>query len=130
MGGMPSGPPAPVRFLCQGVAHMQFAVIVRSNDSANLPPTVALGLVKQTFQMLAANKEPRIKAQYPFAGERAGIFIVDVNSGDELQELISSLPFSGLVKAEIHAISSAQATLKTIEEAERRTAAMTPAGAR
>jgi muconolactone delta-isomerase len=130
MGGMPSGPPAPVRLFCQGVAHMQFAVIVRSNESTNLPPIVALGLVKQTMQMLAANKEPRIKAQYPFAGERAGIFIVDVNSGDELQELISSLPFSGLVKAEIHAIGSNQASLKTIEEAERRVAAMTPAGAR
>jgi muconolactone delta-isomerase len=109
---------------------MQFAVIVRSNDSTNLPPIVALGLVKQTMQMLAANKEPRIKAQYPFAGERAGIFIVDASSGDELQELISSLPFSGLVKTEIHAISSPQASLKTVEEAERRAAAMTPAGAR
>lgn len=109
---------------------MQFAVIVRSNESTNLPPTVALALLKQTFQMLASNKEPRIKAQYPFAGERAGIFIVDVNSGDELQELISSLPFSGLVKAEIHAVGSAQASLKTIEEAERRVAAMTPTGVR
>jgi muconolactone delta-isomerase len=110
---------------------MQFAVIVRSNESTNLPPTVALGLLKQKFQMLASNKEPRrIKAQYPFAGERAGIFIVDVSSGDELQELISSLPFSGLVKTEIHAIGSNQASLKTIEEAERRVAAMTPAGVR
>jgi muconolactone delta-isomerase len=109
---------------------MQFVVIARGVDSANVPPAVALGMVRETFQMLAANKEPRIKAQYSFAGERAGILIVDVNSGDELQELISSLPFAPLIKTEIHPVSSPQANLKTIEEAERRVAAMAPAGVR
>lgn len=108
---------------------MQFAVITHALDSASVPPQVAIGLVKQTFQMLASNQEPRIKAHYPFAGERAGIFIVDVKSGEELQELLSGLPFSGLVKSEIHAIGSVQATLKTVEEAERRISAMAPAPA-
>lgn len=108
---------------------MQFAVIAHGVDASNVPPQVAIGLVKQTFQMVNAKKEPRIKASYPFAGERAGIFIVEVNSGDELQELISSLPFSGIVKVEIHAISSVQAALKSVEEAERRVQSMAPAGA-
>jgi muconolactone delta-isomerase len=108
---------------------MQFAVIVHSVDQANVPPQVAIGLVKQTFQMLNSNKESRIKAAYPFAGERAGIFIVDVTSGDELQEVISNLPFSGIVKTEIHAIGSVQSALKSVEEAERRILAMAPAGA-
>jgi muconolactone delta-isomerase len=108
---------------------MQFAVLAHAIDGGNVPPQVAIGLVKQTFQMVSSNKEPRIKAAYPFAGERAGIFIVDVNSGDELQELISSLPFSGVVKSEVHAISSIQAALKSVEEAERRIQAMAPAAA-
>ena len=108
---------------------MQFAVIAHSVDGSNAPPQVAIGLVKQTFQMVNSNQDPRIKAAYPFAGERAGIFIVDVKSGDELQELLSGLPFSGIVKMEVHAISSVQAALKTIEESERRILAMAPAGA-
>jgi muconolactone delta-isomerase len=98
-------------------------------DSGNVPPQVAIGLVKQTFQLLNSNQDPRVKTVYPFAGERAGIFIVDVKSGDELQELISGLPFSGITKAEIHAIGSVQSALKSVEETERRILAMAPAGA-
>lgn len=36
--------------------------------------------------MLASGQEPRIKAVYPFAGERAGIFLVEVDTAEELQE--------------------------------------------
>ena len=108
---------------------MQFAVISHALDSGNVPPQVAVGLAKQTFQMLSSNPDPRIKAVYPFAGERAAILIVEVKSGEELQELISSLPLSGISKSEIHAIGSVQSALKSIEDAERRIAAMSPAGA-
>ncbi|HVS50456.1 MAG TPA: hypothetical protein VHJ99_16340 [Candidatus Dormibacteraeota bacterium] len=108
---------------------MQFAVIMHAVDSGNVPPQVAIGLVKQTFQLLNSNQDPRVKVVYPFAGERAGIFIVDVKSGDDLQELLSGLPFSGITKAEIHAIGSVQSALKSVEEAERRILAMAPAAA-
>jgi muconolactone delta-isomerase len=108
---------------------MQFAVISHALDTGVAPPQVAVALAKQTFQMLSSNPDPRIKAVYPFAGERAAILIVDVKSGEELQELISSLPLSGISKSEIHAISSVQSALKSIEDAERRIAAMSPAGA-
>jgi muconolactone delta-isomerase len=109
---------------------MQFAVLAHAIDSPNVPPQVALPLVKQTFQMLASNQEPRIKAFYPLAGQRASIFIVEAKSGDELQEVVSSLPFAGIVKIEVHAIGTVQASLKTVEEAERRVSAMAPVGAR
>jgi muconolactone delta-isomerase len=108
---------------------MQFAVITHALDSANVPPQVAVGLAKQTFQMLSSNPDPRIKSVYPFAGQRAAILIVDVKSGEELQELISSLPLFGISKSEIHAIGSVQSALKSIEDAERRILAMAPAAA-
>jgi muconolactone delta-isomerase len=108
---------------------MQFAVISRALDSGNVPAQVAVSLAKQTFQMLSSNPDPRIKAVYPFAGERAAILIVDVKSGEELQELMSSLPLSGISKSEIHPIGSVQSSLKSIEDAERRIAAMSPAAA-
>ena len=109
---------------------MEFAVIVRAIDSTNVPVPATLALVKATFQMLASNKEPRIKAAYPWAGERGGIFIVDVKSGEELQEVVGSLPFFNIVKPEIHAIGTVQGTIKLVEEAERRVAQMSGAGAR
>ena len=110
-------------------SQMQFAVLVQNVDSSNAPPQAQVALVKRTFQMLASNQEPRIKAMYPFAGERAGILIVDVSSGEELQELIGNLPFAPVIKTEIHAIGTVQAALKTVEQAERRISEMAMAGA-
>jgi muconolactone delta-isomerase len=109
---------------------MEFVVITRALDSTNVPPAATIALAKQTFQQFASNKDSRIKAVYPFAGERAAVLIVDVKSGEELQELIGSLPFSGITKAEIHPIGTVQSAIKTIEEAEKRVASMTPAGVR
>ena len=109
---------------------MEFAVIVRAIDSPNLPPSVTLALAKATFQMLASKQDPRIKAAYPWAGERGGILIVDVKSGEELQELVGALPFFNIVKSEIHALGTFQGAIKLIEAAEQRVAQMTPAGTR
>ena len=109
---------------------MEFVVISRAVDSANVPPQVGVALAKQTFQMLKAKKEPRIKALYPFAGERAGVAIVEAQSGDELQEILSNLPLSGISTNEIHPLGTLDGVLKTIEKAEQRIAAMMPAGVR
>ena len=109
---------------------MEFLVISRAVDSASVPPQATVALAKQTFQMLKANKEPRIKAVYPFAGERAGVFIVEAKSGDELQEIIGNLPLSGISTNEIHPLGTLDAVLKTIDIAEQRIAQMMPAGVR
>ena len=109
---------------------MEFVVINRALDSTNVPPAAVIALAKQTFQMFASNQDPRIKAVYPFAGERAGLLIVEVKSGDELQEVLSSLPLAGISKAEIHPVGSVQSALKSMDVAEKRIAAMTPAGVR
>ena len=106
---------------------MQFAVLSRAVDSPTLPPQAAVMLAQKTFELLASGSEPRIKAVYPFAGQRAGLLIVDVQSGDELQQLIGSLPFAPIVKSEIYPIGSIQAALQTIEQAQRRLAEMAPA---
>jgi muconolactone delta-isomerase len=108
---------------------MQFAVIMRATDSSSLPPQAQLTLPKQTFEMLASKKDTRIKAVYPFAGERAGVFIVDANTADELQELIGDMPLSPMAKAEVHPISSVEGVLKTLQQAEQRMSQMAPAGA-
>lgn len=108
---------------------MQFAVIMHATDSSNLPPQVQLTLAKQTFEKLTSAQDPRVKAVYPFAGERAGVFIVDTNSADELQEVIGAQPLSAISRAEVHPISTVQGVLKTIQQAEQRMSQMAPAGA-
>ena len=108
---------------------MQFAVIMRATDSSNLPPQAQLALPKQTFEMLTSKQDPRIKAVYPFAGERAGLFIIDTNSADELQEVIGALPLSPMARAEVHPISTVQAVLKSLQQMEQRMAQMAPVGA-
>ncbi|OLB91871.1 MAG: hypothetical protein AUI15_22235 [Actinobacteria bacterium 13_2_20CM_2_66_6] len=109
---------------------MEFVVILRALDSTNIPAPATIALAKQTLQMFASNQDSRIKQIYPFAGERAGVLIVDVKSGDELQDVLGNLPFAGFTKAEIHPIGSVQSSIKSLEAAERRIASMAPAGAR
>ncbi len=109
---------------------MEFVVIARAVDSANVPPQVAVALAKQTFQMLKANKDPRIKTVYGFAGERAGVMIIEAKAGDELTEVIGNLPLSGISSFEVHAVGTLDGVLKTLDVAEQRIAAMTPAGVR
>jgi muconolactone delta-isomerase len=108
---------------------MQFAVILRATDSSSLPPQAQMGLAKMTFEMLVSGQEPRIKDVYPFAGERGGVFIVDAETGDQLQEVLGNLPLSPLTKAEVHPVCTLQAVLKTIEEMEKGMAQLASAGA-
>lgn len=105
---------------------MQFAVITRATDTSSLPPQAQVALGKKTFEMLASGQEPRIKAVYTFAGERAGIFLVEVDTAEELQEVIGGLPFGPLVRTEIHPVGTVQSTLKTLEKAEQRLAELVP----
>jgi muconolactone delta-isomerase len=85
-------------------------------------------MVKRTFEMFASKQDSRIVANYPFAGERGGLAIVEVNSGDELQELLGGLPFAPIVTLEIHAVGSIQASLKTVDQVQQQMANMIPAG--
>jgi len=107
---------------------MQFAVILRATDTSSLPPSMQVALPKQTFEMLSSKPDPRIKAFYPFAGERAGLFIIDTNTADELQEVIGALPISPVSRAEVHPITTVPAVLKTLKQAEQQVAQMAPAG--
>ena len=108
---------------------MQFAVVMRALDNPGVPPPAAVQLAKKTFESIAAKQDPRIKQTFTFAGERAGILIIDVNSADELQDLVGSLPFAPITKAEIHPIASIDSALKTIQQVERQLADMMPVGA-
>ena len=108
-----------------GIA-MQFLVLTKA-ATTNLPPQVTLQLVRQTFEMAIEKREPRIKQAFSFAGERAGAYVIEVGSAEELSDVISDLPFSGVVDVTIHALTTLEQSLKTVKKAEQRVAQMAPA---
>lgn len=107
---------------------MEFLVIGRAIDSANVPPQAAIALGKQTFEMLKSKADPRVKAMYPFAGEKAGALIIEAKSGDELQDVLSNMPLSGISNFEVHPLATLDGVLKTIQAQEQFISAMKPAG--
>jgi hypothetical protein len=107
---------------------MQFAVITRALDTSNLPVSAQLMMVEKTFELLKSKADPRIKETYGFAGERAGILIIEAGTGEEITEILGNLPFFGLIKTEIHAVASVESALSNVRQAQERFTQMTPAG--
>ncbi|HYZ00327.1 MAG TPA: muconolactone Delta-isomerase family protein [Candidatus Binatia bacterium] len=107
---------------------MQFVVELRRMETPQGPPQMELALARQTFQQVASGQaDPRIRAIYPYAGERAALLIVEVETADELSQVMGRLPLFPLVEAHYHPVTSIQSTLERIEEAEQQLAAMTGA---
>lgn len=82
-----------------------------------LSPQV-MAIIKAGFEFLAAG-HPKIKAAYPFADLGGGVLIIEADSGDELKEGLSSLPFTAIATNEAHAIGTVQGMLKTVSNAQQ-----------
>lgn len=98
---------------------MQFLVIGRHIDSPVAPPAQEIAMLKATFEQFANGRNPKIKAVYPFADERATALVVDVESADDLGRLIGSLPATRLSKFESHPIVSPKNVLDQLSEWEQ-----------
>jgi hypothetical protein len=98
---------------------MQFLVIGRFIDAPVAPPQQEIAMLKATFQQFADGTNPHIKAVYPFADERATALLVDVDSADELGQLIGSLPATRLSTFVSHPIVSPQNVVNQLTQWER-----------
>ena len=76
-------------------------------------------MVRATLEQLASGDDPRIKAVYPFADERAAVLVVDMDSADELAQWRLSLPGARLVTFESHPITSVQNLLNLLSQLEQ-----------
>jgi hypothetical protein len=85
---------------------MQFLVIGRHIDAPVVPPAQEIAMLKATFEQFADAANPKIKAVYPFADERATALLVDVDSAEDLARLIGSLPATRLSTWESHPVIS------------------------
>lgn len=98
---------------------MKFLVIGRMIDTPVAPPAQEIAMLKATFEQLASGTDPRIKAVYPFADERATALIVEVGSSDDLGLLIGSLPASRLSTFVSHPIVSPQSVVDQLSQWEQ-----------
>ena len=103
---------------------MQFLVVIRGNEAPLLPPAQEVALVRETFEQLASGKDKRIKAVYPFVGERAGALLCEASTSEELQECLMSLPFWRLVRAECHVIGTPKALAEQLGRMEQQLASL------
>ncbi len=95
---------------------MQFLVIGRLIDAPVAPPEQEIAMLKATFEQLASGANPKIKAVYPYADERATAFVVDVDAADDLGQLIGSLPASRLSTFISHPIVSPQSVIDQLSQ--------------
>ena len=109
---------------------MQFLVVIRGNEAALLPPAQELALVRETFEQLASGKDKRIKAVYPFVGERAGALLCEATTPEELLECLMSLPFWRLVRAETHVVGTPKALAEQLGRMEQKLAGLTSTAGR
>jgi len=93
---------------------MRFIAKGKAIDGLPMPPAQALGAYRATFEIFASGSEPRITQVYPHADERATTLLVEVDSADELGELLSSLPGYFLSTWEVHPVASVERTLQVI----------------
>ena len=88
---------------------------------------LALLLFKSTAPKPNTSSTTTIPPTINTIGERAGAAIIEVASAEELSDVISSMPFSGVTDVTIHALTTVEQSLKTIKQAEERIAQMAPA---
>lgn len=90
---------------------MQYLVTMESLETGLLPPQqVAQIIENQIVPSLEACdklcKEKKILAGGVHSGKRAGTVIVEVKSNEELNRLLGSLPFWGMMKVDVTPIVS------------------------
>jgi hypothetical protein len=94
---------------------MQFLVIGRLIDTPVAPARQEVDLLIETFRHFASREDERIKAIYPYADERATALLVEVETADELSEILGSLPASRLSSLEGHPVASPESVVRLLE---------------
>jgi muconolactone delta-isomerase len=96
---------------------MRFLVTIDGTDlAAGMPPERLAQVVEQMVipsleQLARWEQEGRIHGG-GYTAARGGVFIVDADSSDEVDQLVTSLPYWGLVKVEVKSLISHDALLE------------------
>ena len=75
-------------------------------------PDYVSGLVLPSYEMLIKMEEDGIIKGGLIAGQRAGVFVINADSNDDLGKKLKSLPFWGMVKWKTTALQSFKSALE------------------
>jgi hypothetical protein len=112
---------------------MLFLVLGENIDAGYLiPPDQVVPIIENavvtSFQIAAQwEQEGRLKGG-TFPGERAGGFVIEAASFEELDSLMNQLPFFGLVKWQVRPLMSFATTVQQIQQNVARFKEMTSQG--
>ncbi len=94
---------------------------MESIETGLLPPQQMAELMEQTIlpsieAVVKLEKEKKIIGGGGLVGKRTGVVIVEAASNEELDQMLTSLPFWGLMKVEINPmVSFSEAAVRTRE---------------
>ena len=94
---------------------MRFVVTGRMIDQPVVPPEQEIAILKATFQLFAENRDSRIKGIYPHADERATTFLIEVETADELTEVLGALPAGRMSTFQSHPITTPETVLNLLD---------------
>jgi muconolactone delta-isomerase len=103
---------------------MQFLVEMCGTEASVLPPAQETALMRETFEQIASGRDKRIKACYPYVGERACALLIEATSPEELQETLMTLPSYRLVSIETHCVGTARSLADMLGKVQQRLGAM------
>jgi len=108
---------------------MKYLVSMESIETGLVPPQQMAELIEQQIlpsieAVVKLEEEEKVLAGGVPVGKRIGVVIVEADSNEELDRLITSLPFWGLMKVEVsplqsfsEAVTRTRESLKQIKEA-------------
>ncbi len=95
---------------------MRFLVTIEGSDLAEMPPERLVQVVDQMIvpsleQLAQWEQEGRIHGG-GYTAARGGVFMIDADSSEEVDQLVTSLPYWGFVKVDVKPLISHSALLE------------------
>ncbi len=85
---------------------MKYLVTIESIETGLLPPQQMANLMERAIlpsieAVVELEEEKKVLPGGVHVGKRAGVMIIEADSNEELDQLLTSLPFWGLMKVEV-----------------------------
>jgi len=105
---------------------MRFLAIFRAIDPDVAPPDAEIAAVRESFQHLASGTDSRVKEVFAFAVLRQGAMVVDVQSHEELHDVIWSLPFWRLCTWDLYPLIAPEHLVRWLDQVHANLVASAP----
>lgn len=100
-------------------------LIIQHQADVNLPPeTLRRLLPSQINYMRELRQSGRVEMNYGFAALNGGVFVLDVASHDELQQILYHQPLWSYLKTEAYPLNAIEAVERSVNDMQERATAV------